>query len=127
MNNIILKPSKDVPYFPGINFDYDAEICELYAESYMEEPYKFYKPLMDWIKEYFTTKKHLNFEFKLTYFNTSTSKMIVEILEILRKNKDLGNEINVNWHITSDDTDLELEVKDFENDSEMPITIIKID
>lgn len=125
MNNIVLIPSKDLPYFPGVNFDFVAEKCMLYEESYMEEPYKFYKPLIDWLKEYFVTKDCLFFEFKLTYFNTSTSKMIIELLEVMKTNKDKGKKIVVRWYILYEDPDLVSEIQDFENDSDMPIEIIE--
>jgi len=123
MNNIVLQPSREVPYFPGVNFDFEGGKCDLYEESYMEEPYKFYKPILEWLKEFFIHKDCLEFNFRLTYFNTSTSKVIVEILEILKKSQLAGKSVTVNWYMQNDDPDMLMEIHDFESDSDIKINI----
>jgi hypothetical protein len=124
MENLIKIPQKELPYFPGVNFNFETGVCVLSEESYMEESYSFYKPLMDWIKEYFKHKKTLEFNFKFTYFNTSTSKMIIEILELLEHKKAEGNSITINWYLPVDDPDMLLEVEDFEQDAQIEINKI---
>jgi len=124
MDNLIRIPQKELPYFPGVDFNYQTGICTLSEESYMEESYSFYKPLMDWIREYFVTKKTMEFNFRYTYFNTSTSKMIIEILELLEQKKAEGNTINVNWYLPADDPDMLIEVQDFEEDAQIAINKI---
>ncbi len=126
MKSIIQLPVKELPYYPGVNFDFDKGLCELYEESYMEESYQFYKPLLDWLKEYFNHKHELVFNFKFTYFNTSTSKMIIEILEVLEAKKSGGNTISINWYLPSDDPDMLMEVEDFEHDTGVEINKIII-
>ena len=126
MDNLIRIPQKELPYFPGVNFNYETGICTLSEESYMEESYSFYKPLIDWIREFFKTKNTLEFNFRFSYFNTSTSKMIIEILEFLEQKKAEGNSISVNWYIPSDDPDMLVEVQDFEEDAQIEINKIII-
>jgi len=124
MKSIIKIPSKELPYFPGVDFNFEQEKCVLYEESYMEESYTFYKPLLEWLKEYFTLKNNLEFNFKFTYFNTSTSKMIIELLELLKKNELTGKNIIINWYVPEDDPDMIVEISDFEIDTDMKINII---
>jgi len=124
MDNLIILPQKDLPYFPGVNFNFTTGVCVLSDESYMEESYSFYKPLMDWIMEYFTHKNTMDFNFKFTYFNTSTSKMIIELLELLEQKRAEGNTIKINWHLPVDDPDMLVEVEDFEQDVQIEINKI---
>ena len=124
MDNLIKIAQKELPYFPGVDFNFDKGVCVLSEESYMEESYSFYKPLMDWIKEYFKLKNKLEFNFKFTYFNTSTSKMIIEILELLEHKKAEGNSVEINWYLPADDPDMLIEVEDFEQDVQIQINKI---
>lgn len=124
MNNINLKRQSSAPYYPGINFNKDTGICEIEGESYMEEAYKFYLPLINWIKEFTEKEKRkLYFNVKLMYFNTSTSKCLLDIFEILKKYANHGGEIEVNWYYDPEDPDMIDEIKDFERESELIFNI----
>ena len=52
MENITLTSSPTTPYFPEVNFNVESGICEISGESYMEETYKFYLPLLNWMKDF---------------------------------------------------------------------------
>ena len=67
MENLIVPPVPDAPYFPTIMFDAGTGICEISGESYMEETYLFYRAPLDWLDSYFATGKKLVFNFKLIY------------------------------------------------------------
>ena len=124
MNNINLERQSSAPYYPGINFNKDTGICEIEGESYMEEAYKFYLPLINWIKEFTEKKKRkLYFNIKLMYFNTSTSKCLLDIFEILKKYANQGGEIEVTWYFDPEDPDMIDEIKDFERESELKFNI----
>ena len=124
MENIILHTNPDTRYFPEVMFDFNKGLCELSGESYMEETYKFYAPLIDWLKKYFAEKKPLVFNFKLSYFNTSTSRTIIEILELFKTYKSTGGSITVNWYYSSEDPDMRDEVQDFIDEVGFDIIIL---
>jgi hypothetical protein len=121
MENLVLHTSPETPYFPRVNFDYGTGICEIAGESFMEETYKFYAPLMAWLEQYISEKKKVVFNIKLTYFNTSSSRSILDILDLLREYKDSGGEIEVNWFYDHNDPDMEDEVEDFKIESGLDI------
>lgn len=124
MENITLKSSPETPYFPEVNFDAETGICEISGESYMEETYKFYLPLITWIKEYINTKNNkIELVIKLIYLNTSSTKCILDILEILKDYKDKGGEVKVTWYYDTDDPDMVDEVEDFEVESGIKIDL----
>lgn len=128
MENIALKSSPATPYFPEVNFDTDSGVCEISGESYMEETYKFYLPLINWIKEYTkNTSKKLILNIKLVYLNTSSTKCVLDILEILKDFEDQGGNVQVNWYYDKSDPDMIDEVEDFEAESGMKIKLLELE
>ena len=116
MRNIHIEGSHGTYYIPSVDFNADTGICEISGESYLEEPREFYMPLLEWINEYFTEiKKPLTFNFKLTYFNTSSSKYIVELLSLLKKFQDKGFQITVNWYYDNKSENAEEEIEEVED------------
>jgi len=127
MENIKILRSTETPYFPSVSFDAESGICEISGESYMEETYKFYLPLISWLKEFMETiNKPITFNIKLLYLNTSTSKCVLDILELLRAYKIQGNDVVINWYYDVDDPDMIDEVEDFEAEAEIDIILKKI-
>ncbi len=127
MENIVIKEVPDAPYYPKVNFDREKGICEIAGESYMEETFKFYSPLLEWIKNYLEDKsKPLTLSFKLTYFNTNSSRLILDMLDIIKKAKDEGNKIIVNWYYDSADPDMIDEVEDFEMETGLDINLVEM-
>ena len=124
MENITFKTSPETPYFPDVYCDYQTGVCELIGESYMEETYKFYTPIMEWLNDYISERKHIVFNFKLTYFNTSTSRIILDLLDILREYKKDNGNIEINWYYRENDPDMVYEVEDFQNEADVKITLI---
>jgi hypothetical protein len=124
MESLIINEVKGSPYYPSVNFNAESGVCEIRGESYMEETYRFYEPLIKWIKEYIQKNKPLVLDFKLTYFNTNSSRLILDILDMLRKYRTSGGEVNVNWHYDKKDPDMVEEIEDFMAESGMDITLI---
>ena len=89
----------------------------------MEETYKFYAPLMTWLEKYLSERKKVIFNIKLTYFNTSSSRSILDILDLLREYSEGGGEIEVNWFFDPNDPDMEDEVEDFKIESGLDINL----
>jgi len=128
MDNITLKSSPDTPYFPEVNFDADTGVCKISGESYMEETYKFYLPLVNWIKEYIkNTNNKIELVIKLIYLNTSSTKCILDMLEVLKEYQDKGGDVKVIWYYDIEDPDMVNEVEDFEVESGIKIELRKFE
>ena len=127
MENIVIKEVQDAPYYPVVNFDAGKGICEISGESYMEETFKFYSPLLEWIKNYLTDRsKSLTLNIKLTYFNTNSSRLIMDMLDIIKKSKDEGGKVVVNWYYDPVDPDMIDEVEDFEMETGLDINLVEL-
>jgi len=126
MKDIHLGTSNKTPYFPEVHFISQTGECTIMGESYMEETYKFYIPLMEWMKDYITqVQGPLTLNIKLIYLNTSTSKCLLDIFEILKNYLDAGGDVKVKWYYLSDDPDMVEEVEDFEAESGLDIELIE--
>lgn len=109
---------------PEVILDEENGVASISGESYPENAMGFYKPVFDWINHFITTKNKLSFDFKLNYFNTSSSKCIMDILDILEKYHAEDGEVNVKWHYQEDDDDMLESGEEFADDLELPFELI---
>jgi hypothetical protein len=127
MENIVIKEVQDSPYYPSIHFNAENGTCEIAGESYMEETFKFYSPLLDWINKYIKeVRRPLTLNFKLTYFNTNSSRLILDMLDIVKKYQDEGGRVSVNWYYDPEDPDMIDEIQDFEMETNVKINLIEL-
>ncbi len=124
MENIKIEGKHGEYFIPTVDFNAETGICEICGESFLEDTREFYTKLNEWLKKYdeITTQK-LTFNFKLTYFNTSSSRCILDLLNILKDMADNGKEVEVNWYYQQDDEDMQEEVEDFIYDSQVEINL----
>jgi len=113
MENLVIKGSHDVFFVPSVNFDAATGECEISGESYLENTYKFYYPLIEWIKQYVEeVNGPITLTFRLTYFNSSSSKSFLDLLNVLKKYEEQGGNITVNWYYDEEDIDEE-DIEDY--------------
>jgi hypothetical protein len=124
MDNIDIKGSKGAYFIPSVSFNAETGVCELSGESFLEDTIEFYTPILDWLKEYMKTGKPIVFNLSLTYFNTSSSRSILEILRLLKKYQSAGNDVTVNWYFDEKDIDMEEEIEDYIIESNLDINKI---
>ena len=126
MENLIVNLSPELVYYPRVDFNYESGICEIAGESYMEETYKFYEPLITWLQKYTAEKKPLMFNVRLTYFNTSSSRFILEIFLVLKKYIDQGGDVMVNWYYKQNDPEILGEINDFKEEAGIEINTVVV-
>jgi len=123
MEDIHIQGFKGVYIIPTVDFDSTKGTCEISGESFLEETSKFYSPLLEWIKEYAGKNSSLCFDFKLTYFNTSSSKWIMNILLVLKKFEENGGKLTVNWYYFADDPEMKDDIEDYVMDSGLKVNM----
>ncbi len=127
MENLHVKGYKDSFYVPDVDFNAKTGICSISGQSYLEDTSLFYLRLLEWLEEYFKTKKAIQFDIKLTYYNTSSSRSILDILDLLKMYEEDGGEVEVNWFCREVDYEVvEEEVEDFMEESDLEINLITI-
>lgn len=125
MKDLTIRGTHKDYFIPTVDFNSKTGMCELSGESFLEDTVEFYKPLTSWLEEYITTVgKPIVFIIKLTYFNTSTSRCLLDILNILKDYEDEGGEVVVNWHFDENDIDMEEDIEDYMIDTGLDINLI---
>lgn len=117
MNNLILEETK---YTPSINLDAQSGVLELVGKSYPENTFEFYKPMMDWVEEYFdgNEKNKTVVNIEIIYFNSSSSKLFFDFFDLLEEAHNNGKDVEVNW-IYDPENEAALEAgEDFKEDFE---------
>jgi len=92
---------------PGVKFS-DSGVLEIKGRSIPENSVEFYKPLVAWLDAYSNqaqAKTEVNIQ--LEYFNTSSSKCILDVFKKLEAIHNGGSsEIIINWYYEEDDEDM---------------------
>ena len=93
---------------PTVILDAENEIYEISGRSLPEDVTAFYDPILGWLDEYASSpNKKTIFTFKLVYFNTASSKLLLDILMKLEQMHQAGNDILVRWYYPEDDEDMQ--------------------
>jgi len=107
---------------PEINFDFQRGIFSIEGKSYSENTFEFYKELLISLETFFkdeSNKKLENiiFNFKLTYFNSSSSKALFEMFDLIdifvQSQSDIS--VNINWVYDEDDDSSREDGEDFQD------------
>ncbi|MBU8892971.1 MAG: DUF1987 domain-containing protein [Bacteroidales bacterium] len=92
---------------PKIHLDKKSGKFEIAGRSFPEESRSFYAPLFDWLEEYAQNpNEETFFEFKLEYFNSSSSLIILEILNLLDDIYKKDKKVTISWNHLDIDEDM---------------------
>lgn len=106
---------------PSVTLDVPNEIFEISGRSLPEDVAAFYEPILDWLDRYAETPNAKTvFNFKLVYFNTASSKLILDILLKLEEMHEDGKEVLIKWHFPEDDEDMEEAGEEYADIVEVP-------
>lgn len=110
---------------PSVNFAPDEGIFEIAGRSLPEDVVNFYEPVINWLAEYFKDPNvNTEFIFNLNYFNTATSKILLDILVMLDKMNDSGHNVHVTWMYAQDDEDIQDAGEEFRDKIDLPFNIV---
>lgn len=109
MNVLNLDGTEDTP---KIILDKNNGIFEISGRSLPEDAAEFYQPILDWIEEYADDcNPETEFMFKLEYFNTASSKLLLDVLSKL----EVIDGTTVVWYYHEDDEDMQEAGEEFED------------
>jgi hypothetical protein len=122
MDAINLEPKGDTP---KVVLDKASGTFEFIGKSLPEDVTSFYNPIIEWLDKYNEDPNDSSeFNFKMEYFNTASSKMILQILEKIKELKEKGKDVTVNWHYPDDDEDMEEAGEDYSSLVEIDFEMI---
>ena len=123
-------------FTPRISLDPDKRLFEISGVSRPEDVSAFYTPVIEWLKGFKLMEiDNLNSPyredgfriiFRLSYFNSSSAKMILQFLEILRDINDSGVSVNIEWYYEEGDEQVLEDGEDLAETIELPFRFIEI-
>ena len=110
---------------PEVLMDPQSGTFKILGRSLPEDVKDFYSPLIKWLEAYAATPNSKTvLVVKMDYFNTASSKMLLEIFEILKDIHDKGNDVCIEWNYLEDDEDMEDAGQDYSEIVEVPFKFV---
>lgn len=102
---------------PYILIDEDKNYMKFEGKSFHEDVIAFYSDAIKWLEEYLLTDfEAFTFDCALKYFNSSTTKLLLNMLKSMDKAAENGRKVIVNW-ITTEDNEIIIEcAEDFQEE-----------
>jgi len=112
METLLIEQTDDSP---RIVLDPVDKLFEISGKSLPEDVLEFYQPVLDWLNAYRKEPdSETIFSIRLIYFNTSSSKMIMDIFLIFEEMVEEGHKVLIKWHSHQKDEDMQEAGKEFE-------------
>lgn len=94
-------------FTPEISFDYNGRLLVIKGESYPENTSEFFNPVFKWLDDYLAedSQDPTTVNIELYYFNSSSSKVLMNFFEVLDNAGERGHKITVNWIYEEEDED----------------------
>jgi len=90
---------------PTVVLNHTEGTIKITGESYPENTFDFYQPILAWFYKYFEVpQKITTVDLHLLYFNSSTVQVLFEIFDIFEENRD-KTKIIINWYYDQEDSD----------------------
>jgi hypothetical protein len=123
MSNLIIENSIKTP---SITLDTNG-IMEIKGKSIPENSFEFYKPVFDWLESYIQSpSSKTEMKISLEYFNTSSSKCLLDIFRKLETlNLSGRSTVKVSWYYDADDEDMMEAGEDYQALVKVPFELNK--
>ena len=108
---------------PRVILDTEKKQLLIEGESFPENVREFYEPVVAKVEQYFEYYDSLEVRFDLRYFNTSSSKTILDLLELLEKEFEAGKSVRVVWLYKEGIEVMQENGEDFADDLQIPFEL----
>ena len=89
---------------PTVIFNATTGQFRIAGRSILENSIRFYEPIIKWIDNYIHNPvENTEFHMELEYFNTSTSKYLLQIMQQLETLFDKGVNVTIVWYYSDED------------------------
>lgn len=118
MEALRISPTDDSP---EVVLDKTGNEFLIAGKSLPEDVVDFYQPVLDWLNAYSKDPNPATeFVFRLIYFNTASSKLIMDILMIFESMVEEGHDVTVKWLSLSSDEDMQEAGQEYEEMMDVP-------
>lgn len=107
---------------PEIKYSPEDQSLVLSGRSIPENAVDFYRPVLDWAQG-ITKDFKLTVQVQLEYFNTSSSKCLLDLFKRL----EVSEELEVLWYFDADDEDMLEAGEDYDHIVGVPFKFVEVD
>ncbi|WP_038054505.1 biofilm regulation phosphoprotein SiaC [Thioalkalivibrio sp. ALJ1] len=87
---------------PAIKADSAEGVLKMEGDSYPENSFEFFNPVIDWVRQQLTEASHpVRVELRLIYLNTSSVRAMLDIFDMLEAAHGRGVDVGVVWYYDS--------------------------
>ncbi len=84
---------------PEVHFDPVTGVLSMSGESYPENSFEFYRPIISWLTRFRAIHNGpITLNTNLSYLNTGSTKSMMDIFDLLEESYLNGKTIAVNWY-----------------------------
>lgn len=106
-------------YTPKIVLDSKQDLIDIRGDSFPENTFDFYKPVVKWLKQYFEeANKTTTINIDINYFNSSSSQLFFDIFDIFEEASENQNSLEINWIYSSKNESAQEAGEDFVDEFE---------
>ncbi len=110
---------------PEVFFSPDDGILKIEGRSIPEDPGEIYDNIIDRLTQYYQNPREVTrIDIKLEYINSGSSKYMLELMRILKRNYDKGNDVIVNWYYEEDDESIQELGQHYQATVQIPFKLI---
>jgi hypothetical protein len=111
---------------PEVYFSPTEGTLRIEGRSIPEDPGEFYDNIISRLIRYYENPKQITrIEIKLEYINSGSSKYMLELMRILKRNYDKGVDCIVNWFYEEDDESIQELGQHYQATVQIPIKLIE--
>lgn len=110
---------------PAVAANPETGLLTLTGDSYPENSYEFFGPLIEWIESYLDqADAGLRLELKIVYMNTSSVKAMMDIFDLLEDAHSQGKGIGVAWYYDPRNERVVEMIEEFKEDCSFPFEVV---
>ncbi len=118
------------PKTPTVEMSAENGIIEIKGRSIPENSIDFYRPVVEWLDAYAESPSSVTeVNIQLEYFNTSSSKCILDVFKkletVFKNNGEKG--VTINWYYEEDDEDMLEAGEDYQSILKIPFKMIELE
>ena len=110
---------------PEVRLDPSEGYLVIEGRSIPEDPNILYEDIITHLEKYYQNPRPLTkIDFKLEYVNSGSSKVLLEILRLIKTKYDSGSDCVVNWFYEEDDESIQDLGQHFKNTIKVPFNLV---
>lgn len=121
MGDLKIDATSSTPY---VFCDYQAGTLEMRGDSYPENSFEFFTPVLAWVENFICNgEQPFTANLYLLYLNTSSVKAMMDIFDMLEHAYAQGRQVAVNWYYDKENERVADLAAEFKEDCSFPFAI----